>query len=370
MKWLSTWDARHRLVAGRDAVAVLHLTPQQRFRLRRLRDTTRDAGLLRRSLALLQTDQGCPVADVAQELGVSRQSVYNWLDRYVAIGTPRALHDHRGYGHVSAFDDDLLAVLRCAVAEEPGRWGYRQREWTVGLLVEHLARWDGGRWSDATVRRQLHRLGYVWKRPRYVLQPDPHRRRKMRRIRERVQGLGPRTALLFEDETDLLLFPPLRSCWARRGRSAQVPLSGRNARRVVFGAIHVRTGHRLLLPRPRQRAEDFQAFLKFLHEHYRGWQVWLLLDEDSSHTAAASRALAGEYDIGLLWLPHRCPDLNGMDHLWGHAKDEVCANHQDPSIDHLVEGFIHYIQSLSAEEARRKAGFLSDDFWLRNECQF
>src|SRR5208337_1209232 len=238
-------------------------------------------------------------------------------------------------------------------------------EWTVPLLQQHLTRWNGRSWSETTLCRQLSGLGYVWKRPRYVLQPDPYRSRKMCRIRQRVKDLGPQAALLFEDETNLLLFPPLRACWARRGESAEVVLSGRNARRVLFGAIHVRTGHRLLLPRSRQRAEDFQAFLLFVHEHYRGWPVWLLLDEDSSHTAHGSIGLARELQIGLIWLPKRCPELNAMDHLWGDAKDEVCANHQDPSIVHRVDSFIRYIQNLSPAEARRKAGILSEDFWLR-----
>jgi len=348
---------------------LLHLTPQQRFRLRQLRDTTPDAGLFRRTLALLQIDQGHPVADVAGELGITRQSIYNWLYRYLSAPTPRALRDRRGHGHSTAWEEPLVAVLRSALEEPPTWWGYRDREWTVPLLQEHLARWDGRPWSDTTLRRQLHALGYVWKRPRYVLDPDPRRAAKIRRIRKRIKELGPRAVVLFEDETDLLLFPPLRACWAQRGKSAEVLLSGRNARRVVFGAMAVRTGHRLLLPRRYQRGEDFRAFLHVVHEHYRGWQVWLLLDEDSSHTADDSVGLARALEIGLLWLPKRCPELNGMDHLWGHAKDEVCANHQDPSIDHLVDCFIRYIQGLSAEEARRKAGILSDDFWLKEECQ-
>jgi transposase len=346
-----------------------HLTPQQRFRLRRTRDTTHDVGILRRALALLQLDQGHSVAVVAAELGVTRQSVYNWLDHYLSAPTPRALNDHRGHGHITAWDDELLAVLRSALERPPGHWGYHDLEWTVPLLQQHLARWDGRWWSDRTVRRQLHQLGYVWKRPRYVLQPDRYRSRKMQRIRRQVKDLGPQAALLFEDETDLLLFPPLRGCWARRGKSSEVVISGRNARRVLFGAMHVRTGHRLLLPRPRQRGEDFRAFLQFIHQHYRGWPVWLLLDEDSCHTAAASVGLARELQIGLIWLPKRCPELNAMDHLWGHAKDDVCANHQDPSIDHLVEDFIRYIQRLPSEEAKEKAGRLSEDFWLKEECQ-
>jgi transposase len=347
----------------------LYLTPQQRFRLRQLRHSTHDATVLRRTLALLQLDQGHSVATVAAEIGTSRQSVYNWLDCYLSAPTPRALLDHRGYSHVSAWDDDLRAVLRASLQQAPAHWGYRDLEWTIPLLQEHLERWDGRWWSASTLRRQLHQLDYVWKRPRYVLLPDPQRAAKIRRIRQQINDLGPRAALLFEDETDLLLFPPLRAAWAPRGAPAEVPLSGRNARRVVFGAMHLGTGHRLLLPRRRQRGEDFRAFLHVLHEHYRGWEVWLLLDADPSHTADDSVALARQYQIGLLWLPKRCPELNAMDHLWGHAKDEVCANHQDASIDHLVDCFIRYIQSLAPEDARRKAGLLSEDFWLQQKSQ-
>ena len=68
--------------------------------------------------------------------------------------------------------------------------------------------------------------------------------------------------MLAEDETDLLLFPPLRAAWCRRGEAAAVWLSGRNARRVIFGAMNLRTGSRLLLPRPKGRSSDFQALLE------------------------------------------------------------------------------------------------------------
>lgn len=39
--------------------------------------------------------------------------------------------------------------------------------------------------------------------------------------------------LLAEDETILRLFPPLRFTWALVGQQAVVPLTGRNAKRVL-----------------------------------------------------------------------------------------------------------------------------------------
>jgi hypothetical protein len=171
--------------------------------------------------------------------------------------------------------------------------------------------------------------------------------------------------LLAEDETDLLLFPPLRACWALRGRPAEVHISGRNARRVVFGAMNLRTGTRLFLTRERQRAVDFQDFLRAVRWHYRGWHVALLLDEDPSHTKGGSPGLAESLGVRLIWLPKRCPKLNPMDHLWWYGKGFVSANRQYATIDDQVDRFTGYLGSLTPEEALRKAGVLSKTFWLR-----
>lgn len=170
--------------------------------------------------------------------------------------------------------------------------------------------------------------------------------------------------LLAEDETDLLLFPPLRSAWSPRGEPAQVRLSGRNARRVVFGAMNLASGHRVFDVRLRQRAQDFQAFLRMVHGHYRGWHVTLLLDGDGSHTARASRRLAERLGIELLWLPARSPELNPMETLWGQAKDVVSVNKQYADIDEQAELFVSQLYSLSDREALQTSGVLSKQFWL------
>lgn len=168
-----------------------------------------------------------------------------------------------------------------------------------------------------------------------------------------------------EDETDLLLFPPLRACWALRGQSAEVPLCGWNARRVIFGAMNLGNGSRLFLPQGRQRAENFQLFLESVHHCYRGRHVALLLDEDPSHTAEESVELAWDYGMDLLWLPKRCPKLNPMDTLWGQGKDRMSANKQYTTIDEQVDRFLEYLTSMSGKEALHTAGVLSENFWLK-----
>jgi hypothetical protein len=171
--------------------------------------------------------------------------------------------------------------------------------------------------------------------------------------------------LLAEDETDLLLFPPLRAGWALRGLPREVHISGQNARRVVFGAMNLCTGRRWFLARPRRKAPDFQEFLHLLHWHYRGWHLALLLDEDSSHTASSSLALAKELSIKLIWLPNRSPKLNPLESLWGEGKDVIDANKQYATIDDQVTRFLRYLESLSPREALHASGTLSKHYWLR-----
>jgi transposase InsO family protein len=176
--------------------------------------------------------------------------------------------------------------------------------------------------------------------------------------------LPPRTALLAEDETDLRLFPPLRAGWAERGEPAAVPIGGANAKRVLFGAMNLRTGTRVFRAYRHGRGSDFRSFLGAVRGRYRGRGVALLLDEDSCHTAAASRRAADDLGVELLWLPTRSPHLNPMDHLWRHAKQAVCANRQYGSIEEEVQRALAYLNGLTAGQALNKAGVFADDFWL------
>jgi transposase len=91
----------------------------------------------------------------------------------------------------------------------------------------------------------------------------------------------------------------------------------------------------------------------------------LLLDGDSSHTARVSQQLAARLRVRLIWLPIRCPELNPMEHVWRAAKQNVCANRQDASIDLAVLRVLRYLRRLTPREALRKAGAYSPQFWLR-----
>lgn len=338
---------------------------------RRLSETlhqTHDVRVYKRTLAVLGCGRGKGVMEVARSLQVTRQSVHNWVSRYRRQSDAAALADAPKSGRPRKADDAAETLLQALMIIPPERCGYHATNWTVPLLRQQVRQNLGIQCSQVTIRRCLHRLGYVWKRPRYVLAPDPQREKK-RQIRRVLRRLPKRSVVLIEDETDLLLFPPLRAMWSPRGVPAQVMLSGWNAKRVVFGCMNLMTGHRLFLVRRRQQAQDFQAFLCLVRRQYRGWQVTMVLDSHKSHNAHASQMMAARLDIRLLWLLKRAPELNPMDTLWGQGKDAICANKQFTSIDEQVSAFIDHLNGLSDHEVLQTSGVLSRRFWLKRRAE-
>jgi transposase len=178
--------------------------------------------------------------------------------------------------------------------------------------------------------------------------------------------MPPGAVLLFEDETVLRLLPVLRRAWALRGEQAKIGITGRNAKRVLFGTITLRTGHRILHRAPNMRQEHFHVFLHRLRRSYPGHPIWLLLDEAPCHTAGKSQALARQLDIVLVWLPTQCSELNAMDQLWRELKGKISANYQYSTIDEHAAYAEAWVRALTCTQALRKASILAKTFWLKS----
>ena len=112
------------------------------------------------------------------------------------------------------------------------------------------------------------------------------------------------------DETAVRACPPLRAAWARRGQQAVVTLSGRNARRVVHGALNVATGEVVRLVRERGRGPDVAALVAALGAVRPGTPKLLVWDNAPPHPTKAARNTAAAVGVALTWLPFRSPELN------------------------------------------------------------
>jgi transposase len=153
-------------------MTVLMLTGKVRAALLDLIAHTTDARVLRRAYAVIWLDDGESVPDVAEQLNVSRQSVYNWLERFVAcrdLPLDLRLSDAERSGRPVTVQGIIDPFLDAIIDTDPRALGYRSTVWTVPLLVDYLAEQQQVSASPQSVRLALARLDIDWKRPRHRL---------------------------------------------------------------------------------------------------------------------------------------------------------------------------------------------------------
>lgn len=167
------------------------------------------------------------------------------------------------------------------------------------------------------------------------------------------------------DETAVREYPPLRASWSKRGEQAVVLISGRNARRVVHGALHPGTGELVRLVRERHRADDSLAFVNALGAVRPQVPKLLLWDNAPPHHPHRVRDAAQAVGITVAFLPFRSPELMPLEDLWRGLKRDIAANRAYPTVEELAERAVAWLDDMTGEERRRRCGLCSSKFdWL------
>jgi transposase len=125
-----------------------------------------------RAQALLWLAEGLSAEQVAETFQVSRQTVYNWADRFLGregLDLRARLLDAPRPGRPPSISGIIDPLIDAAFAHDPRELGYHATVWTAELLVEHLKQAHGIKASRKSVSLAIARLRLRWKRPRHQL---------------------------------------------------------------------------------------------------------------------------------------------------------------------------------------------------------
>jgi transposase len=136
---------------------------------------------LGRAQALLWLSEGQTVAQVAELLRVSRQTVYNWVQRFherQALDLRTRLRDAPRGGRPPTAKGVIDPLLGAVIGHDPRRYGYRCAAWAAPPLRRYLRDARGIRTSRQSIGRGRARLRLRWNRPRHQLARRPATRRQ------------------------------------------------------------------------------------------------------------------------------------------------------------------------------------------------
>ena len=299
----------------------------------------------RRAHIVLLLDDGFTVREIHEVTYASFDLINDCVQRYCNGGVVAALKSDR-------VDETwplwLIQVAQWLLHRTPEDFGYFRRRWSCETLAEVLAWKTGVRLSAETIRRGLHRLGFVWRRPRPIVGPvDPDHAEKLQRIRDLLAHLPPDETAVFEDEVDIHLNPKIGSCWMPRGEQSEVPTPGNNEKRHLAGSLIWRTGTLIVSPAARRRnAELFVAHLDDLRCRLRGSRkIHVICDNASFHSSRLVQEYLHQWGhrIVLHYLPKYAPETNPIERVWWQLHEILTRNHRCSSIDELLDDVYNWI---------------------------
>jgi transposase len=138
----------------------LTISAEQEAQLRREMKSNNSVNVYRRAAALLAIHKGNTVIQVADLLGVTRQTIYNWIATYGNADKPLDLEDAERPGRPSIWTTELQGALEQALAQSPEHYNYPASDWNLSLLQQHLAGICGKWLSEDALRRKLRLMGY------------------------------------------------------------------------------------------------------------------------------------------------------------------------------------------------------------------
>ena len=123
-----------------------------------------DAMRHRRKRAAQLFRRGRTQAEVAQELGVSRQSVSRWYADW-STGGAKAMDGAGRAGRMARLDSSQLRAIERALKQGPGAHGYPTQLWTLRRVAEVIESTTGVSYHPGHVWKILRQIGWSRQRP-------------------------------------------------------------------------------------------------------------------------------------------------------------------------------------------------------------
>jgi transposase len=321
---------------------------------RQLSDEVLEALRLR---ALRGCELGFGEAEVADLLGVARETVSRWWSAYRAGGVEALPHDRSGrpLGSGRTLTDAQAARLQQLIdGHSPEALGIAAPLWNRRAVRDLIRRECAVAMPLRTVGEYLRRWGYTAKRPRrHARDQDPAEVRAW--LRQRYPAIEARAhaeggEVHWGDETGVAADEHPGTGYARQGQAAVMEVPDGHIRVNMVSTVTNAGAVQFMTYRDTMTAA---LFLTFLGQLLRGAKrkVFLIVDRHTAHEAGeVAEWLAERRDrIELFFLPRRAPELNPDEYLNHDVKGSVNAEglpHSKGELQGRLEAFMHKLARL------------------------
>ena len=280
---------------------------------------------------------GLANAEIARLVGVARQTVIDWRERYRVSGIA-GLDDQPRSGRPRVIDDAQVVVE--TLTPPPAELGVTH--WSARLLAEHLGI------SFASVARIWREWNLQpWRRETFKFSTDPQLEAKIRDVvglylnppdKAIVLSIDEKSQIQALDRTAPIL--PMRPGLPEKATHDYV----RHGTTTLFAALEVATGKVTDACYPQHRHEEFLRFLKHVAKAYPQVKLHIVADNYATHKHPAVQAwLANNPRITIHYTPTSGSWLNMIEIFFGIITRQAIRRGTFTSVKDLIAAIETYI---------------------------
>ena len=284
-----------------------------------------DTSEMIRRWAVRRVKAGESPSSVMQSYGLCRTTIYPWL-RAVERGGENALRARQHPGPQPKLTPaQKLKVRRWINGKDPRQYGFDFGLWTRQIVAALIEQRFGIKLGVTAVGRLLAELDITPQKPlRRAYERDPAAIKRWTQqtfpnLRARAKRRGAK--IFFLDEAGVRSDQVLGRTWGLRGRTPEVPTSGKRQSVSAISAVNARGEFWFEIYTERLNATKF---IELLTHFMRGRKrpVLLILDGHPAHIAKSVaryvQSLKGRLELH--FLPGYAPELNPDEFVWNHLK--------------------------------------------------
>ena len=320
--------------------AKIQLTEQQQDELERC---VRSRGLavrtVERAKVILGLAAGKATKEIAEQVGIVRQTVRRWRQRFLQQGT-KGLEDAPRSGRPRVIQPEKIEQIVHKTAQETPpdstHWSTRSLAKEVGVSASSVSRiWRAHKLKPHRVRT-------------FKLSNDPNFAEKMEDVVELYLHPPPDSVVWSADEQcqiqALTRTQPSLPC-APGHCATKTHDYKRHGTTTLFVAMNMASGEVVYIFHPRHRHQEWIQFLGMIEERTPpGKQIHLIIDNYSAHKHAAVRQWLSEHPrFHIHYTPTSGSWLNQVERLFGEVTEKCLRRRTAETVPALEQGIGQYL---------------------------
>lgn len=296
------------------------------------------------------------VNDIAEDFGVTKSAVYEWIKDYKKQGL-NGLKKKNAKGAEPKLGKNEIKKLLGMIEKTADNYGFESPLWDCKKITQLIREKFGKTVHFSNVWRLLQRLGLSAQKPQRMAKERDEKEVKkwIKNIWTKILAHARRwqAMIYFQDESAVRLTAVLGTTWAKKGKTPIVRVTGKRGTIGITSAISPAGRMVFRLEKETVNSSKHIEFLKQVQKNHPRRKIIIIEDKAKPHIAkkVSQFVETQKKRLAIYFLPSYSPELNPDEHVWAYLKGFKLKAHQAKSLKDFKPLVLSKMRSIQRKEA-------------------